>query len=175
MLPQSTTTPRRTPTRGPHNSKPLAERLARRIDKSGGADACWPWLGGTTKGGYGAIMVTNTPRHSTTAHRIALELHEGRPLGPDEEALHTCDNPPCCNPKHLFRGTQQVNMDDMREKGRRGKTGPRGSGALTEASARAILRGDHAGLSQQQIADLYDVCQTTISRVLLRQTWKHIV
>jgi hypothetical protein len=61
------------------------------------------------------------------AHRVAwLLTHGSLPLWTDAGTslcvLHRCDNPPCCNPDHLWLGTHQDNMDDMRRKARVGKT-----------------------------------------------------
>lgn len=82
------------------------------VDKSGGPDACWPFTGYRMASGYGRN------RHGYT-HRYALTLALGRPLAPGMEACHTCDNPPCCNPAHLFEGTRLANEQDKTAKGRR--------------------------------------------------------
>lgn len=82
------------------------ERLWAKVEV-GGPDDCWPWTGTRQPGGYGEI----DRQHAT---RIILGLEPGDP----REALHTCDNPPCCNPAHLRVGTSQDNSDDMVSKGR---------------------------------------------------------
>lgn len=75
---------------------------------------CWPWIGATDKDGYGRFRWQyKMYRSHAVAFRVAF---------PDEEitpcVLHTCDNPPCCNPNHLFGGTQGVNVYDRHSKGR---------------------------------------------------------
>lgn len=98
---------------GKSMERPLAERLWEKIDKSDGPDACWPWTGGTSgrrKCKYGSI----DGKH---AHRVVWELING-PIPDELGCLHTCDNPLCCNPKHLFLGTQADNVADMVAKGR---------------------------------------------------------
>lgn len=86
----------------------------------GSEDECWPWLAGTNdRGDYGRFQVYN--RFVDFAHRVAYELENGIELGL-LEALHSCDFGLCCNPKHLFSGTQAANMADMVSKGRQ-KTG----------------------------------------------------
>src|SRR5687767_6700752 len=88
-------------------------RFWEKVDQSGGPETCWPWLGAIQTrspgghGGYGYFFRLNKVRY---AHRRALELTLGRSLEPGEIALHTCDNPPCCNPAHLRAGTQLDNM-----------------------------------------------------------------
>jgi hypothetical protein len=93
----------------------IHERLWSRVDHSDGPDACWPWSGPVTWQGYGHIhYITKNPR---TVHSVALELTSGyRPEG--MYALHTCDNPPCCNPDHLYWGTHDQNMLDKAKRGR---------------------------------------------------------
>jgi len=80
-----------------------------------GASECWPWknsLRGSL--GYGQFRIGDK---ICDAHRIALELKDG-PLKKGRYVCHSCDSPKCCNPRHLFAGTQKNNMDDMTDKGR---------------------------------------------------------
>jgi hypothetical protein len=95
-------------------STTLQEKLLDRIDMRG-EDECWPWLGGTDGKGYG--LINSAPNGETRAHRAAW-VHFNGPIPEGKNVLHTCDNPPCCNPKHLFLGGQQENIDDMIAKGR---------------------------------------------------------
>jgi hypothetical protein len=76
---------------------------------------CWEWINSTRGSlGYGQFRIGS---RICDAHRIALELKSG-PLKKGRYVCHTCDNPKCCNPYHLFGGTQKENMDDMTNKGR---------------------------------------------------------
>jgi len=79
-----------------------------------GPDDCWEWTAFRNPKGYGMFKVR--PGDGYLAHRISYFLEHGH--NPGAYCLHSCDNPPCCNPKHTFSGTQQDNMDDMRSKGR---------------------------------------------------------
>lgn len=80
-----------------------------------GSNECWPWKNSTRGSlGYGQFRIGEK---ICDAHRIALELMKG-PLQKGRYILHDCDNPKCCNPRHLTAGTQKGNMDDMTEKGR---------------------------------------------------------
>jgi hypothetical protein len=88
-------------------------RLWRLIQKRG-VDECWPWLGPKTKGGYGLFGISG--RYST-AHRAVYQEFYGK-LRKHFYALHSCDNPGCCNPAHLWAGTQKQNIQDMIAKGR---------------------------------------------------------
>lgn len=76
---------------------------------------CWQWKGSSNKDGYGT---TRYMGKSIMAHRLSFLLHGGE-IPDGMCVLHSCDNPPCVNPDHLFLGTHQDNMDDMARKGRR--------------------------------------------------------
>lgn len=91
-----------------------------RVDRSGGADACWPWLGCRNPLGYGVVRTSSFGERTRNylAHHMALCLVLKRPLRPGYDGCHRCDNPPCCNPAHLWEGTHKENMQDAARKGR---------------------------------------------------------
>lgn len=80
-----------------------------------GPDECWPWIGPVNKWGYGKAMRRGREQN---ASRIAWEFAKGQPAPDGLHVLHTCDNPSCCNPAHLWLGTHQDNMADKMRKGR---------------------------------------------------------
>jgi len=84
---------------------------------------------------------------------------------------HTCDNPLCVNPAHLFLGTHQDNMKDMYDKDKQPKGEEHGSAKLTEAEALEIY---HAEGYQKDIADEYGVTQRLVSYIKNKQRWSHI-
>lgn len=88
-------------------------RLLSRIDTSG--DGCWPWLHSVDREGYGVVTIR---QRMWRAHRAIWSFFFG-PLKDEEQVLHKCDNPRCCNPNHLFIGTNLDNIADMDAKGRR--------------------------------------------------------
>jgi len=78
----------------------------------GKPNECWPWNRSITPKGYGKFSLW--PKGWVGAHRVALFTK----IGPyDGWALHSCDNPICCNPKHLYLGDHQRNMSDARTRG----------------------------------------------------------
>ena len=85
------------------------------VDRSAGPDGCWPWTRGRFQKGYGALTLDG---RNLKSHRVALELTLGRPLADRAFACHTCDNPPCCNPAHLYEGDAASNIADMYAHGR---------------------------------------------------------
>lgn len=135
---------------------------------------CWLWAASTWKeGGYGQFKIGN---RMVSAHRVAYYLGTGcQPTG--LYVLHCCDNKLCCNPHHLFLGTQQANMDDLVAKGlshkqsrpQRGEQN--GNARLTEDDVRAIRQSPD---TQCVLADRYDVSQVMISRIRLRKAWSHV-
>ena len=87
----------------------LSERLDRRLDKSG---ECWEWTGSRTPLGYGSMTYY---REHLYTHRAAWMVTNG-PIPENKHVLHSCDNPPCCNPAHLHLGTPSENMQERDER-----------------------------------------------------------
>lgn len=154
---------------------PLRDRLYDAIDRSGGPDSCWIWTRGKSSG-YGVVGTENSPKGSTLVHRlIAAEVYG--PLSEDDVVMHSCDNPPCCNPKHLIVATQAANIEDCERKGRGNH--PRGSSVLTsklteeEVTRMRVMR--QGGLSIRDLSDLFRVGTTAVAYALTGKTWKHVV
>ncbi len=110
----------------------LVDRLEAQVDKSGGAEACWPWQGYTLKG-YGRLR-TKRGTPWIFAHRLAYATAYGVELVPEQIVMHVCDNPPCCNPAHLRVGTNTENTLDMWNKDR-GSKGERHGVRVRQAHA----------------------------------------
>jgi hypothetical protein len=89
------------------------------------------------------------------------------------DILHTCDNPPCCNPAHLFVGTAKINLQDASRKGRTARL--RGEAAnvhkLTWAKVREIRRLVADGAPTRHVAAEFGVTQATISHITTKKTW----
>lgn len=156
---------------------PLAQRLWSRVDSSGGSDACWPWTGHARHNfGYGNIGDENGRNENT--HRVAWRLTNG-PIAKGMCVLHACDNPACCNPAHLFLGTQAQNLADMTAKGRRLSTnrvkGERNwASKLTAEDVREIRRLRAEGLGPTEIAARFGVTRSAVKAVVARRTWAHV-
>jgi hypothetical protein len=126
-------------------SSSIAERLAARILVVEGG--CWEWQGSRNTFGYGRISRGSRGSGVEAAHRVAWKLAHG-PIPDGQYVLHRCDNPPCCNPEHLFLGSLKDNSDDMMSKGRGRAQIPAGE------------RHPDARLSDEQIAQMRQVAPT---------------
>ena len=162
------------------------ERFQKRLDKTPGngpQGTCWIWKAGKTNGGYGLIAAGNG---NVRTHRFAWELVNG-PIPEGLDVLHHCDNPPCCNPDHLFLGTDADNVADKISKGRgpdmkavslyrQNPAGERnGMAKLTDKDVleiRAIFAYGAPPLGE--LADQFNSSVCNIARIVKRRTWRHI-
>ncbi len=137
-----------------------------------GPNDCWPWIGAIKPEGHGSFRSEGKRSGKViTAHRYAYQIGSGIPLSElkrkkwgDLYVCHTCDNPPCCNPKHLYLGSHFTNMRDMYDRGRNvGSLGKRRYGADI---IKKVMKLRSEGLSQQSIADKTGVSQTVVSAML---------
>lgn len=135
---------------------------------------CLEWSGGKHRQGYG-LTFCPTFKKMVTTHRMAYELEFGD-IPKDMHVLHKCDNPPCCNPEHLFLGTHQDNMDDMRQKGRKtGAIRKFKSTQLTEEQVLEIRRLYETGeYKMTELGKMFNTSQGNIGHIIKRDRWKHI-
>lgn len=142
-----------------------------------GPDECWSWQEKSRdKNGYGLFSYReNGVSIVVRATRWGWDLvHPENPLQPQEVVCHTCDNPPCQNPAHWFKGTTADNNADMMAKGRHWAPG-------AEAHYRASLTWDdvyeirrrisRSGTTQQKLADEFGVSRETISKIVRNKQW----
>jgi predicted XRE-type DNA-binding protein len=141
---------------------PPEKRFWEKVNKRGPND-CWLWTGATAGRGYGFLRIKGKRVQVT---KFAHELFKG-PVPKGMMVCHTCDNPPCVNPAHLFAGTSLDNVRDCIEKGRAAANASR----LRAKDIPRIRVLDSMGETQREIARLYGVDQSTISHVLDGSTW----
>ena len=146
------------------NSKISDEEMWNRMLKKTEVDqrtGCINWTG-ATNGRYGITCVRG--KHAY-AHRASLEIKLGRKIKTGLFSCHTCDNPKCVNPEHLYEGTQEENMSDAVL---RGHVWWR---KLTPENVREIRR---SSATTAQLARDYGVSQQSIKKVRDFKTWKHV-
>lgn len=157
-------TRRRTP-----SGMPLADRL--RFYTSINADGCHVWTGYVDAYGYGCIRVQ---KKTIGCHRAAWTafISDG-PIPSGIEVCHSCDNPACINPAHLFLGTHQDNMNDMMMKRRHSPHfGERhGMSKLRVSDVREIKSSDTKACI---LAERFNVSRPTISAIRRGLTWKDV-
>lgn len=158
-------------------------------------DTCWIWAGAKSDKRYGFFKIQNK---MLKAHRLSYELHKGD-IPEGVLVCHSCDNPPCVNPDHLFLGTHKTNAEDRMQKGRHGDRyrgmkalaigletlrqhpekyahGERGGFAkLTNGRVREMRELYAQGLhSQKEIAKLFDISHAQANKIINRKTWKYV-
>jgi len=159
----------------------IEERFWSKVDKRG-PDDCWEWKASLGRGGYGHFWPTR--RKTMQAHRMAYELHYKIIVPKTTWVCHTCDNPKCCNPTHLFLGTPKDNTQDMLQKHRHRTTYGESHyfHKLTDAQVTEIrLLGSikegskpRTGMRPGQLAVKYNVTPTHIYYILRKLSRKTI-
>lgn len=145
----------------PRRTKPIPipadpERLWSKIDRSG--SGCHPWLACRSAQGYGRLSVG---KRSVFAHLIVLAILKGQPRI-NQIGLHSCDNPPCCNPDHLRWGSYRRNTAEAIRRGQR----TRGWDTKIDDETADLIRSLYPSQTQQQLAKRFGVTQPTISNIV---------
>lgn len=173
--------------------KTIEERFWSKVDKNGPAmpgmeSCCWVWTNGARNhDGYGKFTATGKTK---IASRAAWEFSKG-PIPVGMCVCHRCDNPPCCNPAHLWLGTNAQNISDRDVKkrnnaasGNRHGTHTRpdrvargerqGSAKLTEEDVKRIRVMVALGEPQKKTAIDFGVSRSLIGLIVKRKIWSHV-
>ena len=127
--------------------------------KKGPIEKCWEWQASVNGKGYGQLSMQGA---TIKAHRLAYTLARG-PIPSNMCVCHHCDNPPCCNPSHLFIGTHADNKLDAILKGRAKRAQPgEPSRHVLKARRRAdMAREVEGGANPAAVAVKHGVCLVT--------------
>jgi hypothetical protein len=140
---------------------------------------CWVWKRSKNHKGYGLLTFKGK---SILAHRLSYLTFVGE-IPNNLHVLHTCDNPTCVNPKHLFLGTNQDNMKDMVNKNRQARGENAGNSKLLQKEVDEIrtlwsvelaerAKGKGIQLTQRKLAKRFKVGHQHISDILNNKRWK---
>lgn len=155
-----------------HQRRPLEARFWEKVEKAG-PDDCWLWTGQLNKDGYGVLRAGKVDGYRTQgAHRISFQLAGGT-IPEGKSVCHTCDNPGCVNPNHLWVGSNQDNVDDSVRKGRWTRGEKSGMAKLTDKDVRE-MRERYPAESYEAIARAFRVSKKTARSAIIGETWKHV-
>lgn len=135
---------------------------------------CWEWQGVKDRDGYGQFGYENK---IVLVHRLAYQFYyqcsEEEMKG--KIVMHICDNPSCVNPDHLKLGTQKDNVQDCVQKGRRAnqKGQDNFNAKLTQYQVDKIRELASFGMSQEQLAKMFNVSRRTIHNIRNYKSWNH--
>lgn len=151
------------------NARDIYERFSEKY-KVNQETGCWEWIACIGTNGYGAIGFNGK---KTSAHRIAYELFNNE-IPEGMHVCHRCDNRKCVNPDHLFIGTRQDNMDDMKSKKRQVYGEKHPSTQFSEQDIFNIFEKYSKGMSALGISREYQCERTQIWQILTGRTWKYL-
>jgi hypothetical protein len=150
--------------------KTAEQRFWEKVDKNG-SNGCWIWTGNTKHSeGYGRILVFGK---RMKAHRFSWQLAHGS-LPSELDVCHTCDNPACVNPMHLFLGTHKENMQDKALKCRALHDERHPMAKLTRPQVIEILSLCDKGHTRVALSKKFHVSEAAISAIANGKSWKHI-
>lgn len=137
---------------------------------------CWNWVGTKSRGGYGRLKVMG---HTIAAHRFSLMVAIGRCINSHEFACHTCDNPVCVNPKHLYVGNHKTNTADMVARNRsvkwegkrRGQENPRAKLNIEDIHK---IRFMHFVVPIRKIASQFSINKSTVCDIIYKRSWTNV-
>lgn len=157
----------------PKTREQLEEWLWSRVNIA--PSGCWEWIGPLSKDGYGSMVVNYQGEKIYRPHRLCWMICFGE-IPNNLRVCHTCDNPKCLNPKHLWLGTMNQNTWDSVLKGRanRAKGELNGLSKLSIAEVLQIrsMRGD--GETFVSIARRFNISRQNARFICIRRTWRHV-
>ena len=149
-------------------------RFWAKVDRRADSE-CWPWLGSVDRFGRGKFWAGM----HLYAPRLMLMIATGEEPPPETFACHSCDDPGCVNPAHLWWGSRSENMKDCGSKGRHGfQQKYRGSAnlqsKLTEEAVRDIRSRYAGGTAPGVLAVEYGILSSSVWKVATRRSWTHV-
>lgn len=156
------------------------DRFWEKVDKKD-EDECWYWTACIQSGGYGFFGLHHGELY--LAHRFSWMLANNKEIPEDMFVCHSCDQPLCVNPAHLWLGTPKDNQRDSWNKGRNSNKGEDGGNSILthdqvvqikKAIAETKFEYGEKRAFCRMLADKYDVNLTSIHNIMYNLTWTHI-
>jgi hypothetical protein len=150
-------------------ARSLQDRISKYVEKT---NSCWLWTRGKNAKGYGICS-------EGLVHRAVYKMTFGS-IPDGAYVLHKCDVRNCCNPDHLYAGSQKDNMRDMIERGRTGnrRGQPKGEAhsmaKIKQSDAEAIIEAAYSGVSATVLSEKYGVGRNQIARIVSGERWPHL-
>lgn len=157
----------------------LKERFEQYHEKDANENGCWLWQNQPDEWGYGTITDGDKTRK---AHRVAFDLYRDEPLpefSPDAQVNHTCHNPDCVNPDHLYIGTAKENMNDALDVESwggddRARGSEIGNSKISEDDVKEIKRRCQSGETQKAVAADFPISHSMVNKIMTGQWWAHV-
>jgi len=134
-------------------------------------EGCWDWKGFVENDGYARMPSSRTKFQR--ASRVSYLIHKGN-IEKNMIVCHSCDNPVCCNPEHLFLGTPNDNSKDMVYKDRQAKGSRNGKSKLNEENVKEIKKLFNEKIPMKVIAEMFGVYISSIEKIKTGTSWKHV-
>lgn len=131
----------------------FSARFWSKVEKNG-PDECWPWLGAHDGRGYGQFYLNGRTRRAT---QVSWELAHKKSFPKGKMCCHTCDNPPCVNPRHLWPGTMSENIIDSFQKGR--STAPSTEGRVANTKTHCWRGHEYTPENTRMTVKGYKACR----------------
>ena len=147
-------------------------RFWRKVDRSSGPHGCWPWMASKNQEGYGRFYLKGS---LISSHRVAFSLYLLKSgIFPGSFICHTCDNPSCCNPEHLYEGDVHTNAYDRKTRGNQIRGSDYPASKLSAGKVRMIRLLLEKGNSGPVLARKFGVTRQAINDIRHRKTWHYL-
>lgn len=136
---------------------------------------CWEYSGAKDADGYGMFWFDGKTKG---AHQFSARYLAGYQINSGDQVCHTCDNPACCNPAHLFIGSTQDNTADRQRKNRTARGSQVGTSVYDEETIKNIknaykTRPHYRGIIKD-LSEEFNVSYNVVWYACKRNSWSHV-